>query len=180
VHPGGHEAFNQLITWAAGTHLFSEIYTAASERFHIRKFNPFRLPKLVRIVSVHMRDHRPRPLAPANPLHAANSRAWDLPPFRSLPREHGGDYRVPKWRIPRIVLIRRTAILQLRERAASVHWAPTSFTPRTLLGRGGGPTLDLNLLGNSWRTPHSGDGTPEVEKYARRPRRWGNGHDRLE
>src|SRR6266403_3878837 len=46
-----------------------------------------------------------------------------------------GDYRVWKWRILRIVVICRKAILPLRERAASVDWAPTSFTPRTELLR---------------------------------------------
>jgi len=51
-----------------------------------------------------------------------------------------GDYRDWKWRILGIVIIWRTGILQLRERAASVDWARTSFTPRTeLLRHGGGP-----------------------------------------
>ena len=43
--------------------------------------------------------------------------------------------------IHRIVLICRPAILSLRERAASVDWAPTLITPMTeLLLHGGGPT----------------------------------------
>ena len=41
----------------------------------------------------------------------------------------------------RIALICPPAILGLRERAASVYWAPTSFTPRIELpSHGGGPT----------------------------------------
>ena len=40
-----------------------------------------------------------------------------------------------------IAVLRQNAILQVRERAAFVLRDPTSFTPRTLLGHGGGPTL---------------------------------------
>jgi hypothetical protein len=41
--------------------------------------------------------------------------------------------------------------LSLRERAASVYWAPTSFTPRTeLLSHGGGPTHVRKLAGENF------------------------------